>query len=58
MLIAGKIFAVMAWLESIGGLCSSYLFSEFLYPLTVDVHPGISFWISAVLTVIPLGLCM
>ena len=54
--ISGKIFAVIAWLEGLGSLLASYIFSDFLYPLTVEVHAGISFFVSGVLTIIPVCL--
>ena len=51
----GRMFAAVGFLQSISGIVGTLLYNN-LYPLTLDVWPGLCFLLGAVITIIPIGM--
>ena len=49
---------MMAALEAVAGLGNSALYGYCLYPLTVELNPGLSFVFGSLILIIPLSITM
>ena len=54
--MSGKVFALMGALEELASLGASALYSYFLFPLTLTLHPGFCFFFGSLLVGVALAL--